>query len=386
MTPFAHYHWPFYEASDPPLAREIDQWARSRRDLLDPPGADHHAACRAIVRQLGQDGWLKPLAGPPRMRSLCIAREVLARHSDLADFCFAMQGLGSHAIAIAGSAWQRETFLVPVTEGRHVAGFALSEPEAGSDIGAVQLSARADGDDYVLDGTKSWISHAGLADHFIVIARTAGTTGPMGLSGFVVPASTRGLRSEPVELLSPRPFGTLHFDNCRIHGRHRIADEGAGARLALDTLSFYRPSVGAAALGIARRALEHALCWANTRRIHGKPLAEQQLTQHRLAQAAADLDAAALLVARAAWLADNGVPYEVEASLAKWQASERCQQVVDAAVQLLGARGVLADGPAGRAYREIRSLRIYEGTSEVLQLMVAQKLLRQNRAAARRAG
>lgn len=393
MIHFKHYGWPFYEAHHPAIARRLDTWARDTLAGIAPDGAPTPAAatqlCRKLVAALGEARWLDchgpaDAQAPPRMRTICLMREVLARHSDLADFCFAMQGLGTFAMARLGSDWQRRAFLVPAVEGRSVAAFALSEPQAGSDIGAVQLSARTGDDGFVLNGTKSWISNAGLADYYLVIARTAGSSGPLGLSCLIVPADTPGLLVEPVELLCPRPFGTLRFDGCKVPRANLLGAEGAGARIALDTLNFYRPTVGAAALGLARRAASEAIAWTQERRIGDRALASYQMAQHKLALIAGDLDSAALLVARAAWLFDGGAgPFEGEAALAKWQATEKAQHVIDLSIELLGARGVVASSGAGQAYREIRSLRIYEGTSDMQQLIVASQMLRQFRSARR---
>ena len=316
------------------------------------------------------------MSGRLDVRSLCLARETLARHAGLADFAFAMQGLGSAPIALFGSQALRARYLPPVADGRAMAAFALSEPEAGSDVGAIATSAREDGESYVLDGTKTWISNAGLAAHYVVFARSGGD-GPKGLSAFVVDADAAGLEVvERIAVSAPHPLGTLRFDNCRVPASHLLGRPGEGFKVAMATLDLFRPTVGATALGFARRALDEALAHVRARRAFGQPLADFQLVQQKLAEMALDVDASALLVYRAAWAKDQGAERVTrEAAMAKLYATEAAQRAADAAVQLLGARGVVAGGVAERLYREVRALRIYEGTSEIQQLIIARQAL-----------
>jgi acyl-CoA dehydrogenase len=375
--------WPFFEGHHRRLAAELDAWARTEV-------ADAHAegelevACRRIVRGLGEAGWLRlviPAAwggAHPRLdvRSLCLVRETLARHAGLADFAFAMQGLGAGPITLFGADELKQRYLPAVARGERIAAFALSEPEAGSDVAAVETTARPDGGDYVLDGTKTWISNGGIADQYVVFART-GEAGARGLSAFVVEADAPGLRvAERIQVNTPHPLATLVFDGCRVPASQRLGTEGEGFKIAMATLDVFRATVGAAALGFARRALDEAIDWAKERRAFGQAIAEFQLVQEKLADMAVEVDAAALLVYRAAWVKDGGAPRVTrEAAMAKLYATEAAQGVVDAAVQILGARGVVWNAPVERLYREVRALRIYEGTSEIQKLVIARQLL-----------
>jgi acyl-CoA dehydrogenase len=376
--------WPFFEAHHRRLATDLDAWTRAAIAEDDAEGSEVDAACRRLVGALGEAGWLR-LALPAAyggthdrldVRSLCLVRETLARHSGLADFAFAMQGLGAGPITLFGADELKQRYLPGVARGERIAAFALSEPDAGSDVAALATIARRDGSDYVLDGTKTWISNGGIADQYVVFART-GEAGARGLSAFVVEADAPGLRiAERIQVNAPHPLATLAFDACRVPASQRLGGEGEGFKVAMATLDVFRATVGAAALGFARRALDEALGWSRERHAFGQPLAEFQLVQAKLAEMAVEVDAAALLVYRAAWVKDGGAARVTrEAAMAKLYATEAAQRVVDAAVQLLGARGVVWNAPVERLYREVRALRIYEGTSEIQKLVIARQVL-----------
>ena len=367
--------WPFFDDRHRRFAAELQAWAR---DLPQDHGPDVDAACRSLVRRLGDGGWLRhAVADPIDTRTICLAREILAWHSGLADFSFAMQGLGSGAIALAGSPAQRAAWLPRVASGEAIAAFALSEPDAGSDVAALQCSARADGDGYVVDGEKTWISNGGIADFYVLFARTGEGAGSRGISAFIVEAGTPGLEiAERIDVIAPHPLARLRFAGCRIPAQQRIGSPGEGFKIAMRTLDVFRTSVAAAALGFGRRALHEALARARSRQMFGQRLADFQLTQARLAQMATTLDAAALLTYRAAWLRDQGRPVTQQAAMAKLAATEGAQQVIDGAVQLWGGLGVKRGVLVEQLYREIRALRIYEGASEVQQLIIARELLK----------
>ncbi|ANN80715.1 acyl-CoA dehydrogenase family protein [Bordetella flabilis] len=382
--------WPFFDAEHRALAGALEPWCVE--SLRDIDHGDTDAACRALVRRLGEAGWLRYCvpAGPdgawggalPAVdsRALCILRETLARHDGLADFAFAMQGLGSGAIALAGSDAQRARYLPRVAQGQAIAAFALSEADAGSDVAAMACEARRDGDHYVLNGGKTWISNGGIADFYCVFARTGEAPGARGISAFVVDAATPGLRiAERIEVIAPHPLATLAFEDCRIPASQRLGDAGQGFKLAMMTLDIFRASVAAAALGFARRALDEALARATSRRMFGQTLADLQLTQAALGEMATAIDASALLTYRAAWQRDvQGRPTTREAAMAKMMATESAQSVIDRALQMFGGAGVVRDMPVERLYREIRALRIYEGATEVQKLIIARALLKGN--------
>jgi acyl-CoA dehydrogenase len=381
----SHLDWPFFDDRHRELARALDGWARGH--LPRSHGHDVDAECRTLVRQLGAGGWLAhAVAGRAHggaaeaidTRAICLARETLARHSGLADFAFAMQGLGSGAISLAGTAEQRARWLPRVARGDAIAAFALSEPDAGSDVAALTCSARAEGDDYVLDGEKTWISNGGIADFYVVFARTGEMPGSRGISAFIVEAATPGFEvAERIDVIAPHPLARLRFTNARVGAAQRIGRGGEGFKIAMRTLDVFRTSVAAAALGFARRALDEALARATSRRMFGGVLADFQLTQAKLAQMATTIDSAALLTYRAAWQRDQGRAVTREAAMAKMAATEGAQQVIDAAVQLCGGLGVRHGQVVERLYREIRALRIYEGATEVQQLIIARELLRE---------
>ena len=380
----SHLDWPFFADLHRALAADLGAWAA--KALAADDHADVDAVCRARVRALGAAGWLRycvPAAHGGALaaldsRALCIARETLAYHDGLADFAFAMQGLGSGAITLAGSDAQKARWLPAVARGTAIAAFALSEPDAGSDVAAMTTRAVRDGGDWVLDGCKTWISNGGIADFYCVFARTGDAKGTRGISAFVVPAGTPGLTvAERIEVIAPHPLARLEFAGCRVPADALLGAEGEGFKLAMRTLDIFRASVAAAALGFARRALDEALGRARERRMFGATLADLPLAQAKLAEMATAIDAAALLTYRAAWLRDvMGARTTKEAAMAKWTATESAQQVIDAAVQLFGGLGVTRGQVVERLYREIRALRIYEGATEVQKLIVAREILR----------
>ena len=389
MADTSYLDWPFFEPRHRELAQALDAWASEH--IPQDHGHDVDAECRALVQSLGAGGWLRhAIAGTAEggagdtidTRAICLIRETLARHSGLADFAFAMQGLGSGAISLHGTPEQRRTYLTRVAAGEAISAFALSEPDAGSDVAAMACAARADGDHYVLDGEKTWISNGGIADFYVVFARTGEAPGARGISAFVVEAGTPGFEiAERIDVIAPHPLARLRFAGCRIPAAQRVGAAGEGFKVAMRTLDVFRTSVAAAALGFARRALDEALRRATTRRMFKGVLADFQLTQAKLAQMATAIDSAALLTYRAAWQRDQGRNVTREAAMAKMTATENAQQVIDAAVQMFGGLGVVSEQPVERLYREIRALRIYEGATEVQQLIIARELLRGEAAA-----
>ena len=391
MADASYLGWPFFEEHHRRLARELEQFAASSLaglghgagdDAAGHDGSAVDAACREIVRRLGRAGLLDhccTIAPQARfdVRSLALSRDVLARHDALADFAFAMQGLGTGPISLSGNERQRAAYLPAVMRGERIAAFALSEPQAGSDVGAIATTATRDGQGYVLNGTKTWISNGGIADHYVVFARTGEEKGTKSLSAFIVDAGTPGLQiAARIRAIAPHPLATLVFDACRVPESALIGEPGAGFKIAMSTLDVFRTTVGAAALGLARRALEEALRRVRERTVFGKPLAEFQLTQAKLGDMALAVDAAALLVYRAAWTRDV-LQRRVtrEAAMAKLYATEAAQQVIDMAVQLFGGAGVVSGATVETLYRDIRALRIYEGTSEIQRLVIAGAVL-----------
>ena len=383
----ATFDWPFFSGEHRAFAAELRRWAEREIDVEgDEESNDPHdvgATCRVLVRQLGAAGWLRYAIPAEQggmhsrldVRSLCIARETLARVSGLADFAFAMQGLGSGPISLFGSSALKARYLPDVAKGKAIAAFAISEAEAGSDVAAMRTTATRDGDHYVIEGEKTWISNAGIADHYVVFCRLAGEE--RSFIALVVEPDDSGFQvTERIAVIAPHPLGTVRFDECRVPVDRVVGEPGKGLRVALGTLDVFRSTVGAAALGLARRALDEALAYATTRQLFGRALADLQLTQARIARMATAIDASALLVYRAAWTRDNGAARITrEAAMAKMYATEAAQQVIDDAVQLLGGRGVVSGNPVERLYREIRSLRIYEGTTEVQQLVIAGQVI-----------
>jgi acyl-CoA dehydrogenase len=384
MADLSFLEWPFFEERHRRLGRELEAWATEH--VPHTHGADVDTECKSLVRQLGDGGWLSHAVGGTAhggaadvidTRSICVIRETLARHSGLADFAFAMQGLGSGAITLAGTTAQKAAWLPRVAGGNAISAFALSEPEAGSDVAAMQCAAHAEGDSYVLNGEKTWISNGGIADVYVVFARTGEAPGSRGISAFIVEAGTPGFEiAERIDVIAPHPLARLRFTGCRIRAAQRIGAAGEGFKIAMRTLDVFRTSVAAAALGFARRGMEEALRRATTRKMFNQVLADFQLTQAKLAQMATTIDSAALLTYRAAWARDCGRNVTREAAMAKMVATEGAQQVIDSAVQMFGGQGVVSGEPVERLYREIRSLRIYEGATEVQQLIIGRELLK----------
>jgi acyl-CoA dehydrogenase len=390
MPDATYLGWPFFDDWHRRRAAELERFAASELRGLASQAHDDEAVdatCREIVRRMGRAGLLDACCvtdanGAFDVRSLCLSRDILARHEGLADFAFAMQGLGTGPISLFGSQAQRQSYLSPVMRGERIAAFALSEPDAGSDVGAIATTARRDGDDYVLDGTKTWISNGGIADHYVVFARTGPQSGAKGLSAFVVDAGAPGLTvAARIRTIAPHPLATLVFRECRVPVHALIGAEGEGFKIAMATLDVFRTTVGAAALGFARRALDEALKRCGEREVFGKRLGEYQLSQAKIADMAVGVDAAALLVYRSAWTRDTlGRRVTREASMAKLYATETAQQVIDQAVQLFGGSGVVSGIAVETLYREIRALRIYEGTSEVQRLVIANAVMAGERA------
>jgi acyl-CoA dehydrogenase len=375
--------WPFFDDQHRALADALTPWLRDASVTDDEKDAD--GSTRAWVRALADGGWLRACvpggaaAGMRErldVRTLCILRERLAARSALADFAFAMQGLGSAPISLFGSVALARTYLPRVVDGSCIAAFALSEREAGSDVAALATTARRDGDWYVIEGEKSWISNAGIADCYVVFART-GEAGAKGLTAFAVDAVTPGCVTESrIETISPHPLGTLRFRKCRVAAAQRIGEEGEGFKIAMATLDVFRSTVGAAALGFARRALDETIVHARSRRLFGGTLGDLQLAQAAIAAMATDVDASALLVYRAAWEKDTGAARITrESAMAKWFATEAAGRVCDRAVQLFGGRGVTRGEIVERLYRDVRALRIYEGASEIQQVVIAKQEL-----------
>ena len=402
----AYLDWPFFDETHRTLSADLHAWAAEN---IDPHHAkDVDAACQKLVRQLGtarandsqqggQRSWLSYAVSGTEYggnadtidtRAICLIRETLAQYSGLADFAFAMQGLGSGAISLHGTPAQKTAYLPDVAAGRKIAAFALSEKDAGSDVAAMACSAvlSDDGTHYVLNGEKTWISNGGIADFYVVFARTGEAAGSRGISAFIVDAGTSeqptaGFEiAERIHVIAPHPLATLRFTNCHIPASQLLGEAGQGFKVAMATLDIFRTSVAAAALGFSRRALDEALHRATTRKMFGGVLADFQLTQAKLADMAVGVETSALLVYKAAWQRDQGknISYSITqaAAMAKLHATETAQHVIDAAVQMFGGQGVVADEPVESLYREIRALRIYEGASEVQQMIIARELLK----------
>jgi acyl-CoA dehydrogenase len=371
--------WPFFNDRHRALAEALERWCAAN---LPVGHGDVDAACRRLVRRLGEDGWLTRSAPDPDaptpldVRTLCLIRETLARHDGLADFAFAMQGLGAGPISLFGSAEQRH-WLKKTRTGSAIAAFALSEQKSGSDVASIATTARRDGESYVLDGEKTWISNGGIADLYVVFARTGEAPGAKGLSAFVVTPDLLGFGiAERIEVIAPHPLARLTFDGMRVPASAMIGTPGEGFKIAMATLDVFRATVGAAALGFARRALDETLTRVRKRELFGGPLADLQMVQGYIAEMALDVDAAALLVYRAAWAKDSGAARVTrEAAMAKLYATERAQSVIDKAVQLHGGDGVRYGHVVERLYRDIRALRIYEGASEVQKVVIARRTL-----------
>jgi acyl-CoA dehydrogenase len=381
--------WPFFSEAHRAFAKELSAWAAANLHTL--PHDDVDQACRARVKALGKAGFLKAAVPAeyggmhPQLdvRTLCLAREILGFHDGLADFSFAMQGLGTGSITLFGSPELKQRYLPPVATGQKIAAFAISELEAGSDVAALKMTATPDGNTHVrLNGNKSWISNGGIADHYVVFARTGEAPGARGLSAFMVDADAPGLSvKERIEVIAPHPLATLQFDDVKVPVTSRLGAPGEGFKVAMATLDIFRSTVGAAALGFARRALHEMLDRASNRHLFGAPLGDLQLTQAAIADSATDVDTSALLVYRAAWTKDNGAARVTsEAAMAKMHATEAAQRVIDRAVQLFGGLGVTKGVKVEELYREIRALRIYEGATEVQKIVIAREALK-NRSA-----
>jgi acyl-CoA dehydrogenase len=389
MNSAFHLAWPFFDEVHRVFKTQLQDW--TTKQFADLHGHDESRdaidrECVSLVKALGQGGWLKPaIAGKQHggaaevidTRTICLLREELAWHHGLADFAFAMQGLGSGAISLKGTPEQQAVYLPRVAKGEAMAAFALSEPDAGSDVAAMQCSALATADGYRLNGLKTWISNGGIADFYVVFARTGEAPGARGISAFIVDADSPGLEiAERIDVVAPHPLATLHFNNVLVPHAKRIGAAGEGFKVAMATLDVFRTSVAAASLGFARRALDESIAWAKQRKMFGGTLADFQITQSKLAQMATLLDAATLLTYRAAWLRDQGQRITQEAAMAKMTATENAQQIIDMAVQMHGGMGVKKGCIVESLYREIRALRIYEGATEVQQLIIGRDLLK----------
>lgn len=396
MADQSFLNWPFFEDRHRELVRQVDDFAAGQvRDNLHGD-SDLDDDCRELVRLLGREGLLHntvPAAWGGAsdkldVRSLCLIRETLARHNGLADFAFAMQGLGGGPISFYGNDDQRWRWLPAIAEGKAIPAFALSEPAGGSDVAAMATTAVRDGDSFILNGEKTWISNGGIADMYVVFARTGEAPGARGLSAFIVEADNPGLKiAGRIDVSAPHPLARLVFEECRVDAGAMIGEGGAGFRIAMGTLDVFRSTVGAAALGFARRALDEALDRASSRELFGAPMAELQMVQGKIADMAVSVDAAALMVYRAAWTKDNGAERVTrEASMAKLFATEEAQKVVDQAVQIMGGHGVVAGNPVERLYRDVRALRIYEGASEIQQVVIARQTLSNHSAASQSGG
>lgn len=377
--------WPFFDAAHRDFASKLTQWADITLASLTYKDVD--VACRARVKALGEAGFLRAVVPAEHgginvrldVRTLCLAREILAFRDGLADFAFAMQGLGSGSITLFGSDTMKRRYLPAVCSGRAIAAFALSEPEAGSDVSALATTAVPDGPDHFrIAGRKTWISNGGIADHYVVFARTGEAAGARGLSVFVVDADAPGLRvHQRIEVIAPHPLAVLDFADVRVPVGNRLGAPGEGFKVAMATLDIFRSTVGAAALGLARRALHEMLQRASTRKLFGAPLGDMQIPQAMLADSATEVDAAALLVYRAAWTKDCAAPRITrEAAMAKMFATEAAQRVIDRAVQLHGGLGVTKGVKVEELYREIRALRIYEGATEVQKVVISRELMK----------
>jgi len=381
MADRSFLNWPFFEDRHRELAAELQAWAGKELAAVDHSDTD--ATCRQIVTMLGQAGFLTHSAVDPQagtgldVRSLCLVRETLARHDGLADFAFAMQGLGTGAISLFGTDAQKAQWLTLTRAGKAISAFALTEPQSGSDVANSTMTATRDGDDYLLNGEKTWISNGGIADVYTLFARTGEGPGAKGLSAFIMPADLPGFEvTERLEVIAPHPLATLRFTNCRVPASAMLGTPGQGFRIAMSVLDVFRATVAAAALGFARRALDEALERVTTRHIQGAPLFDLQMVQGHIADMALDVDASALLVYRAAWTKDSGAPRVTrEAAMAKLFATDQAQQVIDKAVQLHGGDGVKSGETIEKLYRDIRALRIYEGASDVQRVVIARQTL-----------
>ena len=380
MSDMSYRDWPFLDERHRDYAARLEDWAARHIGMGMHPHTDVDGACRELVRKLGAGGWLDagaPVDGVFDVRILCLTREILARYSGLADFAFAMQGLGTGSITLHGSAALRARILPGVRAGERIAAFALSEPDAGSDVAALATTATRVEGGWRIDGEKTWISNGGIAHQYVVFARTGEAAGARGLTAFVVEDGTPGFSiTERIAVIAPHPLATLRFEGCVVPDENRLGAPGEGFKVAMGTLDIFRPTVGAAALGFARRAMDEAVHRAATRMMFGRALAEQQMTQGKIADMALGIDTSALLVYRAAWARDvQQRRITGEAAMAKLHATETAQRVIDDAVQIFGGLGVKQGIKVEELYREIRALRIYEGASEVQKLIIARQVM-----------
>ena len=377
--------WPFLDPGHKKLAQDLDAWCVENLADISHDRDKADDTCRMLVKKLGQAGWLR-YAVPKAyggahdkldVRSLCLIRETLARHDGLADFAFAMQGLGSGTLSLFGNEDQKKTYLTAVGQGAKIAAFALSEPHAGSDVAAMSTSFREEGDELVLNGCKTWISNGGIADYYTVFARTEGTSGSKGISAIIVDATSPGLTiAEKIEVTAPHPLAKLVFTECRVPKSAIIGEKGRGFKYAMATLDIFRTTVGAASMGFAKRAMDEAAKRATSRHIFGAPMTNLQIIQSKIGDMALNIDASALLIYRAAWVKDCVAERVTrEAAMAKLYATEAAQKIIDDAIQIFGGQGVVFGETVERLYREVRSLRIYEGASEVQKIIIAGQAL-----------
>ena len=382
MSDKTYLHWPFFEEKHRQLSADLEDWCAKNLSNIDHSDTDE--LCKSLVSALGKAGWCQYSGVDPvdsssvlDVRSLCLIRETLARNEGLADFAFAMQGLGTGAISLFGTLEQKNDWLTGTREGNKISAFALTEPQSGSDVANSTMSATLDGEEYVLNGEKTWISNGGIADVYTVFARTGDAPGAKGLSAFIVPANTPGLSiAERLDTIAPHPLARLEFDDCRIPRSALLGEQGAGFKTAMSVLDIFRPTVAAAALGFARRAMDESLGRVNTRELQGTKLLEMQMVQGHIADMALNIDASALLIYRAAWLKDTGAPRVTrEAAMAKLFSTEQAQKVIDQSVQLHGGDGVRSGTTVEKLYREIRALRIYEGATDVQKIIIARQAL-----------
>ncbi|MCV6620406.1 acyl-CoA dehydrogenase family protein [uncultured Pseudoteredinibacter sp.] len=382
MSDKSYLNWPFLEPKHRELAETLDAWAAENIDSNPHPGPDVDDECKELVQKLAEGGWLNYAVALRSegqkldVRSLCLIRETLGRYSGLADFAFAMQGLGSGSISLFGSDALQQEYLSAVREGKKIAAFALTEPDAGSDVAAMSTTAEDAGDHYIVNGEKTFISNGGIADYYVLFART-GDAGAKGISAMILDADTEGLEiAERIQVCAPHPLARLKMTNCKIPKSKLLGNEGEGFKISMATLDVFRSTVGAASLGFARRALDEAIARTTSRELFGAPMADLQLVQTQLAEMALDIDASALLIYRAAWTKDCVAERVTrEAAMAKLYATEASQKAIDTAVQLFGGLGVTVGMPVEELYREVRALRIYEGASEVQKLIIAKQTL-----------
>ncbi len=389
MVDQSFLEWPFFEEHHRNLADELELWAQSNLKFATEADADTDQICRQLVRKLGEDGWLKYTVPANYggkfeqldVRSLCLIRETLARYSGLADFSFAMQGIGCATISLFGSERLKDNYLPSVGRGEKIAAFALTEPGAGSDAGALKTTAVKERDSFILNGTKTLISNGGIADYYVVFARSGEGRGPRGISAFVVDAGSAGLSiDERISTIAPHPLAKISFKNCVIPASQLVGELGSGFKYAMSTLDIFRSTVGAAALGFARHALDEALKRVESRQMFGASMKALPLIQAKIGDMALEIDASALLIYRSAWTKDKGAEHVTkEAAMAKLYATEAAQRVIDEAVQIFGGQGVTSGQSVELLYREIRALRIYEGASEVQRLIIANQTFKQSR-------